>query len=53
MYPKFPSVQFLIENYSKARVIKAAPVNELSRLLGKREICDRDVVDSMLRKYAK
>ena len=54
MYPKHPSVDFLIRNYSKARVIKAAPADPKAAMLGfPREMTDSDVVDAMVRKYAK
>lgn len=54
MYQKHPSVKFLIENFSKARVIKAAPADPVKALLGlEREITNQDVIDSMIRKYAK
>lgn len=54
MSTKPPSVETLIRTHSKARVIKAAPVgwNE-SVVLKRRVITDRDVVESMVRKYAK
>lgn len=54
MYPKYPSVDFLIRNFSKARVIKAAPVDPRAEALGmQRQITRSDVIDSMLRKYGK
>lgn len=54
MYPKHPTVDFLIRNYSKARVIKASPADPKAVALGiQREMTDGDVVDSMVRKYAK
>lgn len=53
MWPKHPSVEFLIRNFSKARVIKAAPVDPIAQQLGKqRAITDQDVIDQMVKKYA-
>lgn len=54
MWPRHPSVEFLIRNFSKARVLVAAPANPVAKQLGiQREITDADAVSAMVKKYAK
>ncbi len=49
-----PSVETLIRKHSKARVIVAAPVDPRAAMLGlPRQMTDGDVLQSMVRKYAK
>lgn len=53
MKQKTPSVAELIRKHSKARVIKATPVDPVSRQLGQyRELRNSDVVEQMVRQYA-
>lgn len=48
-----PSVEKLIRKHSKARVLFATKVPFLEQATGRvRELADRDVVDSLVRKYA-
>lgn len=47
------SVEQLIRQHSKARVIRATPVHPRGRkLMNIREITKNDVIDAMVRKYA-
>ncbi|WP_312388553.1 hypothetical protein [Stutzerimonas nitrititolerans] len=50
---KYPSVEELIRKHSKARVVTPTRISvHAERALGIRQIADRDVIDSMVRKYA-
>lgn len=54
MWPKYPSVELLIRTYSKARVLVATPVDPILQKLGtQRRIKDQDVIDGMVKRYAK
>lgn len=54
MSTKIPSVETLIRTHSKARVLVAKPVGYLEQKLANiREITSGDVIESMVRKYAK
>lgn len=47
------SVEQLIRQHSKARVIYRTPVSVIdAKVRGMRYLCDRDVIEGMVRKYA-